>query len=145
MAEPTGVDLSGGCLCGAIRYRITGEPLCISHCHCTYCRRATGAPFITWSTLASEHVAFTRGEPTIHRSSADVSRGFCGTCGTTLSYQGDGHPEEIDIAAATLDDQNAVRPDDHIMVGTMVPWLDFADDLPRLPGGHWDVGYPKRN
>jgi len=145
MSGPTMVNEIGGCLCGAVRYRVSGEPLCISHCHCTYCRRATGAPFITWATLASEHVAFIQGQPAFHRSSADVRRGFCAACGSTLSYQSDTHPEEIDIAAATLDDQTKVVPDDHIMTGTMVPWLSFADDLPRLPGGHWEVGYPKRD
>jgi len=138
-------DHNGGCLCGAIRFRITGVPLCVSHCHCTYCRRATGAAFITWMTMQSEHHEITQGEPTIYSSSPGVRRGFCGACGTTLSYAHDDHPEEIDVSAALLDDQAQVAPDDHIMVTNMVPWLAFADDLPRLDGGHWEVGYPKRD
>ena len=138
-------DLTGGCLCGAIRFHVSGEPLCVSHCHCTFCRRATGAAFIAWMTLASGHYRITRGGPAVYRSTPAVRRSFCSRCGTTLSYAHDDHPEEVDVAAAALDDQDRVVPDDHIMVTTMVPWLEFGDDLPRLPEGHWEVGYPDRD
>ena len=80
---------AGGCLCGAVRFRITGTPLCVSHCHCTYCRRATGAAFITWMTLPSELFEITHGEPAFYRSTPKVRRGFCARCGSTLSYAHD--------------------------------------------------------
>jgi hypothetical protein len=137
--------LSGACLCGAIRYRVTGPSLCVSHCHCTFCRRAAGAAFITWMTLKTGDFTVTDGELTEFQSSPGAYRGFCGTCGTSLSYRHAEHLEEMDLAAATLDDQTAVVPDDHIWIGSMVPWLEFADNLPRLPGDHWEHGYPKRD
>ena len=138
-------DLVGGCLCGSIRYRVTAPSLCVSHCHCNSCRRAAGAAFITWMTLKSEDIAFTDGKVTEFQSSPGAWRGFCAGCGTSLTYRHADHPEEIDLAAATLDDQTAVAPDDHIWTGSMVPWLEFADTLPRLATHHWEHGYPKRD
>ncbi len=136
-------ELTGGCLCGAVRYRITAEPVVVTHCHCTFCRRAAGAPFITSITVASDGFAWTEEPPAKYRSSAEALRGFCGACGTTLSYRGVGHPEEIDIAAASLDDPERVAPQDHIWVGSMLSWLKFDDGLPRLEGSHWEHGYPE--
>ena len=52
-------DLAGGCLCATIRYRVTAPSLCVSHCHCTFCRRAAGAAFITWMTLKTDDLVFT--------------------------------------------------------------------------------------
>ncbi len=136
-------ELTGGCLCGAVRYRITAEPMVVTHCHCTFCRRAAGAPFITWITIASDGFAWTEEPPTKYRSSAEALRGFCDVCGTTLSYRGVGHPEEIDITAASLDEPERVTPQDHIWTGTMLSWLKFDDGLPRLEGSHWEHGYPE--
>jgi hypothetical protein len=138
-------DLAGGCLCGSIRYSVSGPSLCVSHCHCTFCRRAAGAAFITWMTLGSGDFVVTDGEITEFQSSPGVWRGFCVGCGTSLTYRHVDHGEEMDLAAATLDDQAAVVPDDHIWVDSMVPWLEFADTLPRLATQHWEHGYPKRD
>ena len=137
--------LTGGCLCESIRYRVSGPALCVSHCHCRWCRRAAGAAFMTWMTLPSADLVITDGNITEYESSPGVRRGFCSRCGTSLSYRHVDHADEIDLAAATLDDQTAVVPDDHIWVDSMVPWLAFADKLPRLAGDHWEHGYPKRD
>lgn len=136
--------LTGGCLCGAIRYQVTAPDLCVSHCHCTFCRRAAGAAFITWMTLAAGKLIITNGEVTEFESSPGAWRGFCADCGTSLTYRHVNHSEEVDLTAATLDDQTAVVPDDHIWTGSMVPWLEFADSLPRLDSDHWEHGYPAR-
>ena len=138
-------ELHGGCLCGAIRYRVGAEPWAVSHCHCTYCRRATGAPFITWMTLPADGSELTAGEIRHHASTPGVRRGFCGECGTTLTFAGDDHPEEIDVSAATLDDPEAVTPDDHLWSGSRLSWVKLEDGLPRLAEGHWGVGYPRKD
>jgi hypothetical protein len=138
-------ELTGGCFCGAVRYRVTGAPLAVSHCHCASCRRACGAPFITWMTLAAGDFAYTSGTPRAYRSSARVRRAFCPTCGTTLAYSHDDHPEEVDVAAATLDEPARVRPDDHLWIGEKLPWIVIGDALPRLERAHWDAGYPDRD
>jgi hypothetical protein len=136
-------DLEGGCYCGAVRYRITAAPLVVTHCHCKDCRRACGAPFITWMSLASEAFAYTAGAPKIHKSSATGNRAFCGTCGTSLAYHNDAHLEEIDVSAATLDDPAQVTPQDHVWSASMLSWVKMADGLPRLEKTHWESGYPE--
>ncbi len=138
------LPLTGGCLCGAIRYEITAEPIGVNHCHCSICRRAAGAPFITWVTIAGDAFTFTSGTPAYFQSTPDVQRGFCRDCGTTLTYANITHPEEADITAATLDDPELVTPEDHIWTGSMVSWLKFDDGLPRLEGSHWQHGYPNK-
>ena len=82
----------GGCLCGALRYRATGEARFSTLCHCASCRRAAGAPAVAWVTFAEGSFAFTRGEPVQFRSSPPVVRSFCGRCGTPLSYRHDALP-----------------------------------------------------
>jgi hypothetical protein len=144
LSDPAQV-YEGGCMCGAVRYRFQMRPLAVSHCPCAMCRRATGAPFITWMTITPETFRWTKGEPAEFRSTAEVRRGFCGNCGTTLSFASDAHPEELDIAAATLDEPALVAPDDHLWIGSKLPWIELDDDLPRLERGHWGVGYPQRD
>ena len=103
-------ELEGGCLCGRVRFKISGPPLVVTHCHCSMCRRR-------------------------RRSRA--------ACGTSLSFERDDRAGEIDVTAATLDDPEAVRPQDHIYWGSRLSWAVPADGLPTLPRGHRDHGYPK--
>ncbi|MDP6567586.1 MAG: GFA family protein [Alphaproteobacteria bacterium] len=138
------MELTGGCLCGTVRYRISGEPLVVTHCHCATCRRASGAPFITWITLAAGDFAYSQGEAAGYRSSAEVERQFCATCGTSLAYLAVNHPEEIDISAGSLDEPERVSPQDHIWIGSKLPWINMDDGLPRLEGSHWQHGYPDK-
>ncbi|MDA1089592.1 MAG: GFA family protein [Proteobacteria bacterium] len=139
------MDQAGGCLCGAIRYRVSLAPRAVSHCHCTFCRRASGAAFMTWMTLPSAGFAYTLGAPATYGSSPGIERHFCGQCGTSLVFKAVAHPEEVDVAAASLDDPTLVDPDDHVWVETMLPWFDFSGDgLAKLDQAHWQLGYPKK-
>ena len=91
------LEAEGGCLCGAVRYQVSGRPYHLTHCHCTLCRRASGAPFVTWFSVASAGFLVTRGEPIRYRSSPVAVRGFCGRCGAQLIFQRDDTPGEVDI------------------------------------------------
>ena len=82
--QATAASLDGGCFCGAVRYRISGAPLDVGHCHCTICRRTTGAPFVTWATVPQAVFAFTAGTPAELRSTPAARRTFCAACGTAL-------------------------------------------------------------
>lgn len=139
------LQLDGGCLCGAVRFRLTAAAMAVSHCHCRYCRRATGAPFITWMTLPLTGFMFIKGEPKYFHSSDVVRRGFCGTCGSTITYGANDHPEEIDVSAALLEDPEAVIPDDHLWSGSRLSWIRMDDGLPQLEAAHWQHGYPDRS
>jgi hypothetical protein len=133
------LEAEGGCLCGAVRYRVTGHPYNLTHCHCTLCRRAAGAPFVTWFSVANNGFRLVRGEPVRYRSSAKAVRGFCGHCGTQLTFQHDDTPGEVDITMCTLDDPNVLTPEDHIFTRSRLRWVVLGDGLPehaaaRAPG-----------
>jgi hypothetical protein len=107
----------GGCLCSAIRLRISGEPVFSSVCHCATCRRASAAPTVAWLTFDRGQVEILSGRPRAYRSSQGVVRQFCGTCGSQLSYESVESPATIDITTASLDNPNLFPP-------TLEVWLE---------------------
>lgn len=127
--------LSGGCLCGAIRYQADGVPFHSTLCHCSMCRRASGAPVVAWFSVERSAFRFTDGVPTRYRSSARGARSFCQRCGTQLTFEDARFPEEIDVTTCSLDDPAALPAADHVHVGTRVPWLQIRDGLPEHVAG----------
>jgi len=123
--------LEGGCLCGAIRYRIAGHPRRATSCHCLHCRRSSGAAFVTWAEFHSSTFAFVSGVPSSYESRPQVTRRFCGRCGTQLTYQHADEPETIDVTACSLDNPDEVSPEDHVWCNRMVRWVKISDGLPR--------------
>lgn len=121
----------GGCLCGAVRYRISGEPLLVEYCHCGMCRRVSGAPVGAWVDVAAERLEWMRGKPRMYQSSPGILRGFCAHCGSTLIYQRGENPPKFTIALGGLDDAAALPPRQHIYTADALPWLHIMDDLPR--------------
>ena len=126
---------TGGCLCGAVRYEITGVVSDPCFCHCASCRRATGAPMVPWGTFARDAVRVVRGRLSEFHSSAQVARGFCARCGTSLTYRHEARPAEIDVTLATLDDPTRVAPVMHVWVKDRLPWVSIGDSLPRHEAG----------
>jgi hypothetical protein len=122
--------IAGGCLCGAIRYRALGEPYDITHCHCSTCRRASGAPFVTWASVDTGNFAFISGKPTSYASSVKVVRTFCSKCGTALTYQRADAPRSIDFTAGSMDDPEALKPEDHTWTERRLSWIPLKDELP---------------
>jgi hypothetical protein len=125
------LSLEGGCLCGAVRYRISAEPRSADYCQCRMCRRAAGAPVVARLTVANGFFSWTRSDPAVYRSSADAERFFCRECGTQLALRDE--PDFLDVTLASLDDPEAVRPTYHIWTTSRIGWFDIADDLPRYP------------
>lgn len=123
--------LQGGCFCGAVRYVVEGDVFHSTLCHCRDCRRIAGAPAVAWFSARMGEMRFSHGNPATFRSSAHVLRGFCATCGTTLSFQDDRYPEEIDIATASLDDPDSLPPQDHTFVQDRLRWIHLSDGLPE--------------
>ena len=124
--------LSGGCRCGAIRYRTSGRPLWVVHCHCESCRRATGAAFATYAGFRNDRFRITRGKPKRFASSPGVARSFCGRCGSPLAFEGRRWPDEIHILVASFDNPESTRPRAHVHFGEHLKWLDLDDRLPRF-------------
>lgn len=129
----------GGCLCGEVRYVLKGPFRETVHCHCRLCQKSSGAAFITWVTVAKADLEYAAGQPAAFRSSAGAQREFCGRCGTQLVFRAD-RGETLDIAAATLDAPDAVRPDANTWVVSRRAWAHGFD--PALPDleGEWPEG-----
>lgn len=121
---------SGGCQCGAVRYAVRGPLTDLGLCHCRSCQKAHAAPAVTWGTLETSELVWTRGEPAQFQSSPQAVRSFCAHCGTPLTYR---LVEEttIDLALATLDDPAAVAPKRNTGTEGEMPWFATAHTLPR--------------
>src|SRR5258708_6309314 len=121
---------SGGCACGAIRYKFEGEPLFAVNCHCRDCQRETGSAFAAVLGIPSAGFEVTKGNPKHYETRADsgnlTSRVFCGNCGSPLFGQPKGHADMVTIRAGSLDDPSIFRPVQDIYVSSAQPW-DFMD------------------
>ena len=121
--------ISGGCLCGALRYEASGEPFNVTHCHCVDCRRGSGAPFVTWASFRRAEFQFTTGEP----ATLDWSgrrRLFCAHCGTPLAFAAGPETDEVDVTVCSFDHPEIHQPADHTWAEDQLPWVQLADDLP---------------
>ncbi len=125
----------GGCLCGAVRYQVSGTVSNPCFCHCVSCRRATGAPMVPWGTFARASFRLTRGALAEYRSSPAVTRGFCAVCGTSLTYRNEARAAQIDVTLATLDDPTLLAPQMHLWVGERLPWVSINDGRPQFTAG----------
>ena len=123
--------IRGGCLCGGVRYEISGELTDMCCCHCQMCRRAHGTPFANYAALNPRALRYTQGEELIVRyaSSAEAARTFCSRCGGKLEFQTSKTPDEIWIASGSFDDDPGIRPTSHIFVDSKAPWFEITDDL----------------
>ncbi len=119
---------TGGCQCGAVRFRASGTPHHASICHCRMCQKAFGAYYAPLVSVRKMEFEWTRGQRKTFRSSNLVSRGFCGDCGTPLTYEA---PDGMAVAAGAFDDPSAFAPS--IQWGVEAK-IDFVDHLHELPG-----------
>jgi hypothetical protein len=121
--------VTGGCLCGAIRYAASIAPSDVHYCHCRICQRAFGNLFAVFGSFPKEEFRFTRGRPKMYRSSPIARRGFCGRCGTPLLMEPVPSGRHIGISVGSLDHPERVRPKVHWGSESEVPWLKIADGL----------------
>ena len=122
----------GGCLCGAVRYRVSGPPQATSLCHCNSCRRSTGGPSLAWAIFAEQDVEIIDGALAVHISSPGVERGFCARCGTSLTYRRASRPGLFDVTTASLDDAEAFPPTKEIWTEERLSWVAANPDLPQF-------------
>lgn len=131
MMHSSEVAREGRCLCGAVRYVARGEPRNVEYCHCSMCRRAAGAPTVAWADYLAAAVEWSGEARAVYASSPGSERGFCGRCGSALTYQALAARHKISITVGTLDDAAGVAPQLHIYEADRLPWLDIRDELPR--------------
>ena len=129
----------GGCACGAVRYRLSGELRRTTHCHCVDCRRSGGAAFVTWSEVERDSLAWLSGTPRSWNSRPGATRTYCGDCGSPLTFEDETDPAAIDVTVATLDDPDSVTPDDEVWTDRALTWSALLDSVPRYGRGRRDA------
>lgn len=126
--------LTGGCLCGDVRYQVDQAPVWVGHCHCWSCRRNTGSAVATFVGVSGASFKVLCGTRSFYESSPGVRRSFCARCGTPLAYEADKFPGEVHLLIGTLDDPNSFRPQFHVHCAERIPWFEIRDGLARYPG-----------
>ena len=124
--------LTGGCHCGAIRYEVSGDIINHALCHCSDCRRASGAPMVGWMMVEDGQLRL-EGEVATYASSEHARRHFCIQCGTGLFYSNAQMlPGLVDVQSATLDEPEEMPPQAHIQVAERIGWMKDVHRLPEI-------------
>lgn len=131
------MTIAGGCLCGGVRYEVTGPFLRAGHCHCSRCRRHSGAAILTQGRVRREDFRLLSGEESlrVYRPAEGAAvKAFCVRCGSSLF--GGTWPEgpEVSIRLGSVDGDPGIRPQVHTFVDSRAPWDEITDDLPQYPG-----------
>lgn len=132
--------LTGGCLCGAVRYECGPLQCPPTLCHCRSCQRGSGAPAVAWLTVQAAALHFAGTPVREYGSSPGVWRGFCAACGTPLTYRNAARPGEVDVTVCSLDDAASVAPVDHIWMQDALAWDRPGDGLAQHAGLRDDSG-----
>ncbi|MCB0383867.1 MAG: GFA family protein [Bdellovibrionales bacterium] len=131
-------EYTGGCLCGRVRYKVRGPIKFVAHDHCSICRRAHGAAFVTWCGVKSEVEQFEMvsglDNLTAYKSSKEAERQFCGVCGSQLFFRSENWPGEVHFTRVSVDQEMAEQPKAHVYFSDRVSWLDCKDGLPKFGG-----------
>lgn len=123
----TEVTRSGGCQCGAVRFRIHGQLGRPSICHCRMCQKQFGSFFSALVTAPEDGLEWTRGAPTYFQSSVNIDRGFCKNCGTPLTYR---HPGGLEIAIGAFDERDDLAPKIQVNHASRLPWVETIFQQP---------------
>jgi hypothetical protein len=128
--------VTGGCLCGGVRFEVTGPFLRANHCHCSRCRRHSGTAVCTQARVRREHFRLLSGDELIrvYGRGAGAVKAFCSVCGSSLF--GGTWPEgpQVSIRLGAFDGDPGIRPQFHTFVDSKAPWDAITDDLPQYPG-----------
>lgn len=129
---------TGKCVCGQIRYQASGQPVWIAGCCCRDCARATGTPYVVWVGFPVGAVRFADKAPVVAETSEGVLRGFCGQCGTSLTYGRDPKFDVTDpllyLSATTLDYPNLFPPTEVVWYSQKPSWFELGDSIPLHAG-----------
>lgn len=131
----------GGCACGAVRYRVQGQPVLGTVCHCRFCQRRLASAFALLATFPEASVELLQGTPVEREHRSDVSgrwlrMSFCPACGTTVSHTAEIRPGMRTIAAGTFDDPGWFPVHRHIWVQSKLPWVTVPDGVEIYARGY---------
>lgn len=130
--------VTGGCLCGAIRYEINGEPLRAANCHCNDCKKATGAPYVTNVFYKDTQITLLKGRPKVFEHTADsgnsMAKEFCGDCGSQVFGTGELRPGIRHVKAGTIDDASFVKPEANLFALHALSYIHLDEDIESFDG-----------
>ena len=126
--------IEGSCLCGEVRYRAEGPVQWMARCHCTQCRKASGAEFATNGSVSAAGFRIVTGEEHLkaYEWSPGQSRVFCGRCGSPLFKRTADHPEFVRLRLGCVDGDLENRAAFHTFVSERPSWSEISDDLPQF-------------
>ncbi len=133
-----GNSREGGCQCGAVRYRLEGEPVALVACHCTECQRQSGSAF-GMSLIVPKHAfQLLSGEPKQFDRTADSGRSvecaFCPACGTRIYHEPSSRKDTLNIKPGTLDDTSWLSPALHVWTKSKQPWVLIPEGVRSFEG-----------
>jgi len=125
----------GGCLCGSVRFFITGPIRNIVYCHCSRCRKAQGSAFATNGIVAADDFELTKGAQNLTSYSSMPGRAklFCRTCGSPILSRNDADPDVVRVRIGTIESDISERPSAHIFATSKANWEEISDELPQYP------------
>lgn len=129
--------ITGRCLCGSVRFRITGRIGAVGYCHCSQCRRASGTAFAANADVRRADITFESGLDgvTEYKSSPGKFRAFCSRCGSPLYSRVVSDSGRLRVRLGTLDQDPGRRALAHVWVGSKAPWFEITDQLPQFAEG----------
>lgn len=130
------VQRDGGCQCGAVRYRVTQEPLGVRVCHCKECQRQSGGAFSLSMLVRDEAFSVLQGTVKSFTRSSDSGRSvtgsFCPECGTRIFHRAELYRGYTNVRAGTLDDTSWIKPTASIWMKSKQAWVRMQDDLDHV-------------
>ena len=141
--------VSGGCLCGTVRYTVTKAANCLIHCHCSQCRKGHANLITSCAVVDSGDITIEQGSEnlTAFSHSPELQRKFCRTCGCSLLYYTDELPDKIFYYPATLDEGmhpgHPTGAEHHVYVGSKAEWEIFETSLPWHEEDMEEANYAK--
>jgi len=131
-------EITGGCLCGAVRYSTSAAPSLMANCHCTDCQKSSGGAFACVLALPENQVKFEKGGLKWYEKKGDsgnaVRRGFCQNCGSQIASTADAMPGAILLKAGTIDDGKLYQPQMVLYTDSKQSWVTDPSGIPHFPG-----------
>lgn len=131
MAQPDTPPITGRCYCGQTTFHASARPQTTSYCHCSDCRRLSGAPVAAFAAFAPHQVHFTPSKGPRKSVTKGVDRWFCLGCGTQLAATYDYLPDQVYVPLGIIDQADTLPPEGHAHADSALPWLHIQDDAPR--------------
>lgn len=132
--DPQNHAVTGRCYCGSTTLTSRTRPQLVTYCHCSDCRRVTGAPVAAFAAFPEDAVIIRPSRPVVTPGGAGVRRAFCPDCGSPLAAWFDYLPGQVYVSLGLLDQASEFPPQMHSHVDAKLPWLEIADDAKRVEG-----------